>query len=264
MTATDIRRHCAAKRLGASIEIHAAIGSTNTAAMERGRAGAPEGTVVLAESQTQGRGRMGRRWASPPGLNLYASIVLRPRLPAAEVPLITLVAGLATAESVAELVSEGVGIKWPNDVVIDGRKAAGILSEMDAGDAARFVVVGIGVNLNAGAGDFPPELRAIATSVRQASGAEVDRARFCGRLLSHLEHRYDTLQAAGFAALLPAWQRWDVLRDRPVEVRQGDQVIAGTGRGIGADGRLRVETAGGVVEVVAGDVTIVGGYGAGC
>src|SRR5512139_1352036 len=155
----DVRRACAAQRFGQVIEYVETTESTNTLAQERARAGAGEGTVVIAETQTRGRGRLGRAWLSPPYRNLYLSIVLRPPLPPGAAPRLALVVGLATAETVAEWAPDAA-VKWPNDVVVDGQKVAGILTEMDAdSERVRFVIAGIGVNLNIGTEEFPPELR---------------------------------------------------------------------------------------------------------
>lgn len=250
-----------AQRLGCRIESHAEIDSTNLEAARRARDGAPEGTVVLADAQTQGRGRLGRTWVSPPGCNLYCSVILRPDLPPADVPLLTLVAGMATAETVAEWVAEGVAIKWPNDVVIDGRKVAGILSEMECdGRGVQFAVTGIGVNLNAAADDFPPEVRKLATSIAEASGRAVDREAFCARLLSRFDDAYDLLLRQGFAAVVPLWERRDGLRGRRVQVRDGSERIEGLASGLGPRGELRLETASGLRQIVAGDVNVIEGY----
>src|SRR5262245_57739649 len=127
----DIRRALQARRLGTRIECVGQTESTSNDAAAAGRAGAPEGLVVIADSQTRGRGRLGRRWASPAGVNLYCSVLLRPNLPPSEVPLLTLVAGVAVADAVAAHCESGVGIKWPNDVLINGLKVSGILTEME-------------------------------------------------------------------------------------------------------------------------------------
>lgn len=256
----DIQRALRTSRFGRSLAVFDAIASTNTEALERARDGAPEGHVVLADSQRQGRGRLKRQWVSPPGCNLYCSLIVRPALPVAQVPLLTLTAGLAAAETVATRVSEGVRIKWPNDVLIQGRKAAGILTEMETeGGRVAFAVVGIGVNLNATEAQFPPALRRLATSIAAATGRAVDRAAFCAELLNRLEDRYDLLLRHGFAAIAPLWQDWDALAGRRIEVRDGGRAVTGTARGLAADGRLRLEAADGAHDIVAGDVTVVAG-----
>lgn len=257
----DIRRFLRARRLGSRIECVGETESTNTDAVAAGRAGAGEGLVVIADSQRRGRGRLGRQWVSPAGVNLYCSVLLRPHLAPADVPLLTLVAGIAVADAVAAICPEGVAIKWPNDVLVQGRKVAGILTEMEvSGGAPAFVVIGMGVNLNSRESEFPAEIRPIATSIALATGREVDRAAFAAGLLNALDARYESLLRDGFSALLPAWSERDALRGRQVQVRVGEEIVEGVAAGLAASGRLQIETAAGRREIVAGDVSVIEGY----
>jgi BirA family biotin operon repressor/biotin-[acetyl-CoA-carboxylase] ligase len=253
-----VRQHA---RLGHTIHYLDSTGSTNDVARELALDGAPEGTVVIAEAQTKGRGRLQRSWVSPPLRNLYLSAVLRPAIEPALAAQIGLVAGLATAEAVREW-SGDAAIKWPNDVVIGRRKVAGLLTEMDAGDdLVRFVVAGIGVNLNSTEDDFPPELRSKAVSLGTCAGAPIDRTGFAERLLSQLEERYDCFLAEGFAALRPAWQSLSCLTGRNVQIDNGGQRQEGLVIGIAADGALLLRRGdGSESRIVAGDVTVVDGY----
>ena len=256
----EIRRHYEPARLAPEIVHRDVVDSTNRLAAELARKGAAEGTAVVAEQQSAGRGRLGRSWVSPAGVNLYLSVVLRPVLPPTEVPRLTLVAAVALAEAVGDTVDLPPEIKWPNDLLIGGRKVAGILTELEAeADRVRFVVLGIGVNLNARAADFPPELRRKASSLLLASGRRVDRAAFAGRLLTRLDRAYDRLMTRGFAALRPDYERFHVLPGRRVVV-EGNPRVEGVVLGIDDDGALRIETAEGVVRVVAGEVTLRGTY----
>jgi BirA family biotin operon repressor/biotin-[acetyl-CoA-carboxylase] ligase len=249
--------------LGRSLICKALTGSTNSDASALGRSGAPEGTVVVADAQTAGRGRLGRTWVSRPGLNLYLSILLRPRIVPAAAPQLALVAGLAVAEAFED---EGVSasIKWPNDVLLGGRKACGILTELEAeADRVDFVVVGIGVNLNSVDEDFPPELRTRATSLRLARGREVERARFAAQLLSRFERCYERFREHGFGGLASAWERRSALVGRELTVDGAGEVVSGEYAGIDPEGALLLRTRGGagpIHRVLAGDVTIVGGY----
>ncbi len=256
-----IARQLETVRLGRRLEYFDELDSTNTTARELAEAGAAEGTVVIAESQRRGRGRLGRQWVSPPGRNLYLSLVLRPSLPPAAAPQITLVVGLAAAEAVREW-TPAVGIKWPNDLVSGGRKLAGILTEMSADEGrVHFVIAGIGVNLNSEPEDFPPELRPLATSLRVVSGALVDRARFVARLLHRLEVRYDQFLREGFATIAPSWEELSELTGETILVQSQGERIEGTVLGLADDGALRVrEGRDGERRIVAGDVTVVGGY----
>ena len=238
------------------------VDSTQRVARELARAGAPEGTTVIAERQTAGRGRLGRQWHSPAGVNLYCSIVLRPPLAPSAVPQLALVAGAAVAAAVAEETGLSPGIKWPNDVLLGGRKVAGILVEMDAEvERVHHVIAGIGVNLNAPETAFPPALRAKAGSLRLATGRRVDRAAFTGRLLAALEARYGRFVARGFSSVRAEWEAYSVLTGAEVRVASPEGELAGRVLGLDDDGALRLRRpGGGVVRVVAGEVTVPGGY----
>lgn len=257
----DLRGARAAARIGCHLHYFESVDSTNTVAHQLARGGAADGTVVLAETQTKGRGRLGRTWVSPPYRNLYLSVILRPGLPVSDAPPIGLVAGLAVAETVREWTPQ-VAIKWPNDVLVAGRKVAGILLEMEAEDGrVRFVILGVGVNLNSVADDFPPDLRDKAIGLCTAVGTPVDRGGFAARLLSRLEARYEVFLREGFAAIQPLWEGLSCLTGRHVHIDGGGERHAGVVTGIGADGTLRLrDTAGQEIRVVAGDVTVVDGY----
>ena len=236
--------------------------STNRVAIEMARAGAPHGATVVAEGQTAGRGRLGRSFFSPPHVNLYTSIVLRPRLDTAEAPTLIQAAAIAVAEAVEAEVADpaDVEIKWPNDVLLGGRKTSGILMELGA-EATRvaFLVLGIGVNLNVPRESLPDEFRALATSVSSHTGRRVDRVAFARRLYHALEEVLDTHAAGGFAAIRPRFEARFRMAERPIRVRDLDGTETG-GRcaGIDADGALLLDDAGGLRRrVVAGDVTVV-------
>lgn len=245
--------------------------STNSDAMALGRDGKAEGAVVIAEEQTAGRGRLGRTWESSRGVNLYLSILLRPAIAPWLAPQLSLVAGIAVAETVRE---EGIDarIKWPNDVVTVGegtalRKIAGLLTEIEAeADRVAFVVVGIGVNLNSDASHFSAELAGKATSVRLERGVTTDRAAFAARLLARFGECYQAWTAGGFAAVAPRWRALSVLDGRRVTVDAPGDRYEGTCAGIDDDGALLLDRVApdGRDErrrVLAGDVTLSGGYG---
>lgn len=268
LTETTIRARLGGARIGRRVVVLDVTGSTNSDAMALGRDGEPEGTVVIAEEQTAGRGRLGRTWESRRGLNLYASILLRPPIEPWKAPQLSLVAGVAVAEAVR---AEGVDarIKWPNDVVTlkggEGgglRKLAGILTEIEAeADRASFVVVGIGVNLNAEASHFPAELADKATSLRIEGGRTVDRAAFTARLLDRFDDVEGAWRRGGFAAVAERWRALSVLQGRTVAVDAPGESFRGACCGIDDDGALLVDTGSGAPRrVLAGDVTISGGY----
>lgn len=231
------------------------VGSTNDEAAAWARAGAPAGAVVVADEQDKGRGRLGRRWHSPPGESLYLSVVLRPALPPHRVPPLTLAAGVAVAETL--LAFDVVpALKWPNDVLLDGKKVAGILTEMSADlDRVHHLVVGIGVNLNARA--FPDEIAAIATSLALARGAPVSRAELVATLCARLEHWYDAFVADGAAAVAAAWKQHARFFGKRVTVTAGRDRIEGIAEDLEDDGALRLRLDDGrTTRVVAGEVTI--------
>lgn len=259
---SELAVHLDSAWLGHHLIWHAATGSTNADAAAAARDGAVEGTVVVAEEQSAGRGRLGRTWVSAARVNLYASVVLRPWIVPAEAPQLSLVAGLAVA---AALEREGLDarIKWPNDVLLDGRKVCGILTEIEAeADRVSFVVVGIGVNLNSTLEHFPAELHDKATSVVLASGRRVDRARFAARLLAELERRYEGFREHGFAALAAEWESRSDMLGREICVSAGGEELGGICLGIDSDGALLLKEEGREAprRVLAGDVSVIGGY----
>lgn len=240
---TDVRARLSAKRLGTRFHYFAELDSTNTRARELAESGAAEGEIVIAESQTQGRGRLGRRWESPPLSNLYLSIVLRPGLPPKHAPQITLAAAVALVETVGSFLPRPPVIKWPNDILIDGKKLAGILTEAACDtECVQYVILGIGLNLNYRAETMPQTLRQRATSMADRAGENLSRETVLVRLIHDLDRCYGELEESGFAALRPRWETHFGLRGRRVRVELGDQTIIGRAQGIDHEGALIVET----------------------
>jgi BirA family biotin operon repressor/biotin-[acetyl-CoA-carboxylase] ligase len=226
--------------------------------MELARHGAAEGEVVIAEVQTAGRGRLGRSFFSPAGVSFYGSIILRPEVPPARAPQITLVAGLAVAEAVEKHAGVRPGLKWPNDVRLGPLKVAGILTEMESeGDRVLHVVCGPGVNLNVPTAEFPAELRTVATSILAATGRAVDRAAFAADLFGSFEGFYDEFLARGLVRLRERWDAYSVLNGEWVAVEGVGQTLEGRVLGVDEEGALRLEgRQGRVVRAIAGDVTL--------
>jgi len=248
------------------------IDSTNRVALELARSGCDDGTTVVAESQTAGRGRLGRSFYSPPATNLYTSIVLRPEITTAVAPTWILASAAAVATTIAQWLTEFIGptaddaveIKWPNDVLIGGLKTSGILMELGA-EATRveFLVLGIGINLNVDRDDFPDEFRSRATSLRSHSGKRVDRLAFTRRLYGNLERVFDVCGSRGFDAVRPEFESRFRMPGRRVTVCEFDgSRLEGTAIGIDRDGALRIRRDGQPpgsdeeVRVIAGDVTL--------
>ena len=221
------------------------VESTNATLSRLARSGMPEGTVVLAEAQTGGRGRRGQPWFSPPSVNLYVSILLRERLTLDEVPVFSFVAGLALADAVQ---AAGVSptIKWPNDVLIDGRKMGGARIECSTRETeVEHVIIGVGANLNVGLDDLAIALgpRAEATSLRAATGREIDRNAFAADYLNALDKWVRCYREDGPSRILQAWQGRDILTGRQVEVHGGGGTFVGRVVGVDRHGRLLVRDA---------------------
>jgi BirA family biotin operon repressor/biotin-[acetyl-CoA-carboxylase] ligase len=244
---------------GKHIHHYYKIGSTNTVAMEAASAGAPEGSVFLAEQQTAGRGRGANQWHSARSSGIYCSVLLRPALPPSDALLLSLAAGLAVHSAVQEIDSRLIpDLKWPNDVLIDGKKFCGILTEMNAEvTRVRHVVVGIGLNVNQSS--FPTDLQTIATSLRLVSGTEWSRVELCTALLKSLDREYrDLLEnpEVATASILQRFQeRSSSVRGRQVEIE--DNVgLEGMTEGLDSRGFLQVRTAQGLRTVLSGTVKL--------
>ena len=261
----------ATRRLGRPLHFFDTIDSTNTSAARLAREEAAEGTVVIADAQTGGKGRLGRNWVSPPGVNLYLSVILRPRKPTSAAPQLSLLASVAVAEAIVQQTRLAPAIKWPNDVLVAGKKVCGILTEMQAnGSRLRSVIVGIGVNINAPLASFPEELQDKASSLFLMRGEPVDRAAFTVSLLTHLEKFYVLWLEKGFPVVRTAWEGYaSALLGKSITVTASEGTVSGTARGIDRDGALLIETVAPegparsshrVQRILAGDVTVVDGY----
>jgi BirA family biotin operon repressor/biotin-[acetyl-CoA-carboxylase] ligase len=249
-------------RIGWQINYFDEVGSTQRVAAEMAGQGAPQGTVVVAELQNAGRGRLGRSWHSPPGVNLYTTIILRPKIPLVEVPRLSLVAGVAAAEALETVAPGIVTLKWANDLWLNGRKTGGIIAEAitDSRQRLSCVLLGIGLNLNLALEDIPDDLRDKATSVRIATGRECSRPEIAAALFNRLHSRYMEAEAQGFPAVRPVFERYMALKGRRVTVVEAGSPTVGVVRGVGVDGALLLETEAGTVRVMAGDVTVEGAY----
>ncbi len=252
----EIQEAISTERLGKKIHWFETLPSTNIRAQELARQGAAEGEIVLAEGQTQGKGRAGRSWVSPPYLNLYLSLILRPTLPPSCTPQITLMAGVALADTIHSFLPSPPEIKWPNDILVGGKKIAGILTESCCeADGVVFVVVGIGVNLNFPRELMPKAIQNQATSFLILTQKTVDRDTFTSRLIQDLDQCYGVLEGKGFPFIAKRWESYFRLRGKRVRVDMPDGSVQGKAMGIDTDGALILEGEGGHRErIVAGDV----------
>ncbi len=244
--------------VGRVIHWYEEIGSTSDRAKELADEGAEHGEVVVAERQTAGRGRRGRMWASPARRNLYFSVVLRPELPPARAPELTLVASIALCEALRHAGVEA-GIKWPNDLLAPGgSKLAGILSELAAEpDRVEWIVLGVGVNVNARREDFPADLRDSATSVLLERGQPAPRALFAAACFTALEEWLDRHAEQGFGAIRDAWRERSVTLGREVAVKVDGREVSGTAEDLDETGALLVRTPAGVERITSGDITLL-------
>jgi BirA family biotin operon repressor/biotin-[acetyl-CoA-carboxylase] ligase len=246
------------KTFGRSLLCLEKVSSTNDVILKLAEEGCSEGTVVLSESQTKGRGRQGRHWTSSEGKSLAFSVLLRPSLKADELPEITLAAAVAVAKTI-ELFRMRPQIKWPNDLLLGGQKVCGILTEMGPKkDKMPSVVLGIGINLNQSTKDFPKELRQTATSFYRFSGRKIDRVRLFQRLMHHLEETYQWVVERRFSKVLSEWRKRSVTLNQQVKVSQGHHVFHGQVLDLDEKGALLVRNDLGMIErVTSGDVEIM-------
>lgn len=257
LTAEAISERLAGCGLAREVRYFRELPSTNDQAFRLALKGASEGTVVVADRQTRGRGRMNRVWISPPDRNVYLSVVLRPDVAPERAPQLSIVAGVATAEALRTYDS-GAGLKWPNDVLIGGRKICGILAEMRmVSGRLDFVILGIGINVNLLPEEFPPEIAGIATSLRAETGRFVSRLEVIERLLHGLEAVYRTYLRDGFSTPRERWLAMSDMTGGRIRIVSGDEAYEGRMIGIDDAGALLLEEETGTVRAVwAGDVSV--------
>lgn len=244
--------------IGSRIVFVSQTESTNSLAVRLADEGAPEGTVVLADTQSGGRGRLGRVWHSPSGVNIYCSLILRPNVEPPRAPQLTLTTAVAMAEALLELYSLDFRIKWPNDLLVGGKKVCGILTEMKTEqDLVGYVIVGIGLNCNLLRSDLPDELAEIATSLRIETGQAVSRRAICRKMFAALDKWYRRFSADDFVAIKERWQELARIEGRAVTVTNLNGSISGTALGLADDGTLRLRLANGeITRIYGGDVKL--------
>jgi BirA family biotin operon repressor/biotin-[acetyl-CoA-carboxylase] ligase len=245
------------RRIGRSIVFSDTVASTNDLAKELAALGAMDGTVVLAETQTRGRGRLCREWISPAG-GLWLSTILKPKLEPSHACKLVFVAGLAVANTLRELYDLAVATKWPNDVLTNGKKMCGILAEMNTmGRRLNYVVLGIGINANFEVKVFPEALRESATTLQKELGGKVNLERLLRVLLEKLESTYDLFTSQGFPAVMDEWKSFACFLGRHVEVMNTNEEFDGLALDVDGDGSLilRLED-GSMRRVLVGDVSV--------
>lgn len=257
LLASEVQAGLATETFGRCFYHYQEVGSTNDVVRELANQGAPEGTVVAAELQTKGRGRLGRPWVSPAGQGIWFSFLLRPPLLPQEVNKTTLVVAVAIARALRATTGLDVLIKWPNDLLINGKKLVGILTQLSAEvEKINYVVVGVGINANIDVAAFTPEIRKIATSLAAELGRPVDRVAILQRCLVEMEEAYNTFIHNGFPSLLEEWKELSYTLGRWVKVNQQTNEVEGLAIDVDPDGRLvlRLEDDS-LHRVIAGDVS---------
>ncbi len=254
----EVRKGLDTRTIGRGDIVHyAEISSTNTLAMDLAQKGSADGTVVIAETQAGGKGRLGRTWISPRG-NLYLSVILRPAVPVHKAPLITLMGAVAVAAAIREHLGVPAGIKWPNDILVSGKKVSGLLTEMSAEpDRIRHIVLGIGVNVNMDVAELPPEVRKTSTTLAAVTGKHVDRNRLLKAVLARLDRWYHRF-LKNEAEVLKAWEGMNVTLGNRVAVTGTGARLEGLAHSVDAEGRLILKLDDDTLrQVAAGDVTII-------
>ena len=254
----EIKKNLKSKIFGKKIYSYRKVGSTNLLGFRLAETGAEEGTLVVADEQTKGKGRMGRSWYSPPRLGLWMSLILRPDIPPFKAPGLSICAGLALAQTIKEMTGIEAKIKWPNDCLIDGKKVGGILLELSAElDRINFVIVGIGVNVNHSAKDFPKNLSQTATSMKIKLGKDISRLALLTSFLKKFERIYLDFKKNGLSPQKEMIKSFSSLLGKKVTVKFGKERIEGMAENIDENGSLVIKTKKGEKVVRAGEVTVL-------
>ncbi|MGI6678195.1 MAG: biotin--[acetyl-CoA-carboxylase] ligase [Dehalobacterium sp.] len=252
----EIQDYLRTKLVGRNIIYRGSVDSTNNLARQTGESGFVDGTVIVAEEQVAGKGRLGRSWHAPFGTGISLSLLVRPAIPVVDAPKITLLTGVAVARGLEEITGLKTGIKWPNDLLIQGKKVSGILTEIKADmDQIHYLIVGIGINVNEPA--FPEELQETATSLYLETGHIVSRVQIVAAVLNHWEKIYQTFLTQGFSALRDQWKKHAVTLGKDVSVRTINNRIFGRAVDIDEEGLLLVQDENHQIHrIIAGDVTL--------
>lgn len=258
---SEIKSRMDTRWAGREVYFYEEIDSTNTQAKRLAEEGAPSGTLVVSDCQTKGKGRRGRVWESPKGTALYMTLMIRPQIRPERASMLTLVIGLSVVQAIRNVLKVEVGIKWPNDVVMNKKKLVGILTEMNAQmDYIEYLVLGVGINANTK--EFPQEIQDKATSLQLELGHPVNRAELVAETMKCFEHNYEIFEKTqDLSGLMEAYQEVLVNYNQPVRVLEPGNEYSGIARGINELGELLVERENGVVETVyAGEVSVRGLY----
>ncbi|QXM07256.1 biotin--[acetyl-CoA-carboxylase] ligase [Crassaminicella indica] len=251
----------ASKNIGSKIYHFESIDSTNNMAKKMASEGAAEGTIIIAEEQTGGRGRLGRTWVSPKGTGIWMSIILRPNIAPTEAAKITQITAAAVASGLRKIIGEDVGIKWPNDIIIHRKKVCGILTELSAElNSVNYIVVGIGINVNMDTKDFPEEVRRIATSIKACVGRTVSRKNIVKEILHSFEELYsDFTYNKNIKKSIEICKKYSVTLGKEVKIKNKEKEVVAKAIDLTEDGQLLIKNQSGVIEkVFSGEVSVRG------
>lgn len=244
--------------LGREIHYRDVLPSTNIKALQLAAEGAVEGTLVVTDEQTSGRGRMNRTWHSPSGKGVWMSLILTPDIPVAKTPQLTLLTAVAVAQALEEVSSLQMQIKWPNDILCNGKKIVGILTELQAeADRVSSIIVGIGINVNQSQSDFPTEIQSIASSLSIEQKTMFDRARIIQTILKKFEERYLEFLSDGFKSIKPIWESYAAIQGKEITARTLQGLISGKSLGIDDEGVLLLVTKeGDIKKIYSADIDL--------
>ena len=247
--------------IGNNLIYHQSVDSTNNEAKKEAAAGAPEGTVIIADEQTGGRGRLGRHWVSPKGTGIWMSIILKPELEPAEAAKITQLTAASVATALRNVTGCEAGIKWPNDIIINKKKVCGILTEMSAElNSINHIIIGIGINVNVDPDEFPEEVRAIATSVKESVGRAIYRKEIVLEILHVFEDLYlDFIRRKSVDKSVEICRKYSVTLGNQVRIISKDKIVHAEALDLTEDGELVIKNEAGEIEkIISGEVSVRG------
>lgn len=257
LSAEEVRNSLSTKILGSEIKYFTTTDSTNNQAKKLAMQQAPDGTLVISEEQGSGRGRLSRSFFCPKYKGIWFSVILRPKFLPQEAPKCTLMAAVAVVKAIYDVTGVKVGIKWPNDILYNGKKMVGILTEMNAEmERINYIIIGIGINVNIAREEMPEDIRDIAVSLSQITKNNVSRLKLLNKVLYHLEQLYIMAQRQNFAPILDEWRKYSVTLNQEIKVISVNDVTYGKAVDIDDDGALLVDINGQIKRVLAGDVSI--------
>ncbi|MCU9613688.1 biotin--[acetyl-CoA-carboxylase] ligase [Caldibacillus lycopersici] len=258
LTENEIYLGLQTKYIGKTIHFYESLPSTQQVAKELALNGATEGTLVISDEQTLGRGRLARAWHSPKGTGIWTSIIIRPKIPIQQAPQLTLLTAVAAVQAIEEQTDIDVSIKWPNDLLINGKKVCGILTELQAEEnQIQSIIIGIGINVNQQLTDFPEELHSIATSLSMEVNDKINRAKLVQSLCFHLEKLYETYLTLGFQPIKLLWESYALSIGKQITARTLNGTYSGIALGINEQGVLLLETSDGKIQhIYSADIEI--------